>query len=76
MASQAESSQSQLDKYSRENRWFYSSINGNIDASSRKLLEEYSKIPAKDVDSHIYKMVLSHPYPFLLYILLSDLADI
>jgi hypothetical protein len=46
-----------LDRYSKENCWYYQDIDGRIKPESRKLLEEYSHIPSEDVDSHIYKMV-------------------
>ncbi|KAF4633751.1 hypothetical protein G7Y89_g4373 [Cudoniella acicularis] len=44
------------DKFSKELRWYYKSLDSHISPASRKLLEEYSHIPAVDVDSHIYKM--------------------
>ena len=46
-----------LDRYSKENRWYYQDIDGRIKPESRKLLEEYSHIPSEEVDSHIYKLV-------------------
>jgi hypothetical protein len=63
-------SDGKLDMYSKQNRWYYARIDGNITDDSRKLLEEYSHIPAEDVDNHIYKMVFlaidnGIPYPSL-----------
>jgi hypothetical protein len=46
-----------LDRSSKENRWYFKELGSHLSPSSRKLLEEYSSIPAKDVESHIYKMV-------------------
>jgi hypothetical protein len=46
-----------LDRFSKERRWYYQDINGHIKPESRKLLEEYSHIPPRDVDTHIYKLV-------------------
>ncbi|KUJ23738.1 uncharacterized protein LY89DRAFT_603944 [Mollisia scopiformis] len=56
-----------LDRHSKENRWYYKEINDQVQPISRKLLEEYSHIPANEIDAHIYKMrdiLWSHaPYP-------------
>lgn len=49
---------SKLDRSSKENRWYYKDLTSHLPAMSRKLLEEYSQIPAEDVDSHVYKVVL------------------
>lgn len=42
---------------SKENRWYYASLENRIPPSSRKLLEEYSDVPAEDVDNHVYRLV-------------------
>lgn len=44
-------------RLSKENRWYYKSIDNHVPLPSRKLLEDYSHIPADEVDSHIYEMV-------------------
>ena len=49
---------SKLDRTSKENRWYYTDLTNHLPTMSRKLLEEYSQIPAEDVDSHVYKVVL------------------
>jgi hypothetical protein len=53
-----------FDRFSKENRWYYKDLNDHLAPQSRKLLQEYSHIPAKNVDSHIYSLV--SPPPFLL----------
>ncbi|KAH7379861.1 hypothetical protein BKA64DRAFT_648169 [Cadophora sp. MPI-SDFR-AT-0126] len=68
MAQQAFTSySSNFDRNSKENRWYYKDLGNHLPAVSRKLLEEYSQIPAEDVDSHVYKMrdiLWDHaPYP-------------
>ena len=45
---------------SKENRWYYQSLDNHISLEARELLEKYSQIPADEVDTHIYKMVSSH----------------
>jgi len=49
-------SDSKVDISSKELRWYYKDIDGHLAPVSRKLLEEYSHIPAQDVDSHVYKL--------------------
>lgn len=61
MTSLGNTSAAKLDKFSKENRWYYTKLDGFIEPSSRKLLEEYSKIPAEEVDAHIYKWVTISP---------------
>ena len=62
---QASSPEERLSRFSKENRWYYKSLDNHVPLASRKLLEEYSHIPPSKVDSHIYKMVLSlfHFFP-------------
>ncbi len=57
MASLGNTSAAKPDKFSKENRWYYDKLDGFIDPSSRKLLEEYGQVPAEEVDAHIYKLV-------------------
>lgn len=56
-----------LDRYSKENRWYYKTIDNHISLEARKLLEVYSDIPIDEINSHIYTMrdkLWSHaPYP-------------
>jgi hypothetical protein len=51
------SSEVQQARYSKENRWYYKSIDDHINQDSRELLEEYSHIPVGELDSHIHEMV-------------------
>jgi hypothetical protein len=55
----SEEEQLRLQRFSKENRWYYKTIDDNLQPASRKLLEEYSHIPPSEVDSHVYKMVLT-----------------
>jgi hypothetical protein len=59
----APTSPQKLERYSKENPWYYKELDGHLAADSRKLLEEYSHIQPKDVDTHIYKMV--SPFPLI-----------
>jgi hypothetical protein len=52
-----------FDKFSKEHRWYYKNINGHLFPVARQLLENYSHIPADEIDSHVYKMVPLHPHP-------------
>lgn len=51
---------SRLEKYSKENPWYYKDLTSHLAPISRKLLEEYSHIPPEDVDAHVYKLVPLH----------------
>ncbi len=51
---------SRLEKYSKENPWYYKDLTSHLAPISRKLLEEYSQIPPEDVDAHVYKLVTLH----------------
>jgi hypothetical protein len=53
----SEAEQLRLRRFSKENRWYFKTIDGHLQPASRKLLEEYSHISPSEVDSHIYKMV-------------------
>jgi len=37
--------------------WFYQSIGDKLGPSPREVLEHYSKIPADEVEAHVYKIV-------------------
>jgi hypothetical protein len=47
--------------------WYTDSIGSRLGPSARKLLEEYSHIPADQVESHIYAVVRLLPslFPFI-----------
>ncbi|PMD31612.1 hypothetical protein L207DRAFT_591559 [Hyaloscypha variabilis F] len=45
-----------LDRYSKQNPWYYQNLTNHLAPDSRKLLEEYSNILPKDVESHVYKL--------------------
>jgi hypothetical protein len=51
---------SRLERYSKENPWYYKDLTNHLAPISRKLLEEYSHIPPEDVDAHVYKLVRLH----------------
>jgi hypothetical protein len=46
-----------LDRSSKENRWYYKDLDDHLTPPSRKLLEDYSSIPAQDVIAHVHRMV-------------------
>lgn len=46
-------------RYSKENRWYYKTIDDHISPDSRDLLTSYSHVPSEEVDSHVYKIVSS-----------------
>jgi hypothetical protein len=54
----------EVDRYSKKNRWYYKTLDNHISSAARRLLEEYSHIPADEVDSHICTTVsfLISPY--------------
>ena len=41
----------------KERPWFHSSIGETLTPTGRELFEKYSKIPAAEVDDHLYKAV-------------------
>ena len=51
-----------LDRYSKQNPWYYQNLTNHLAPDSRKLLEEYSNILPKDVESHVYKLVPLFPF--------------
>lgn len=48
--------------------WYIESCEDKLTPSMRKLLEEYSHIPADEVVPHIYKVVSTHCRTFFLYL--------
>ena len=40
--------------------WYHHVLTTELKPDARALLEKYSKIPRKDVESHIYKIVSQH----------------
>lgn len=37
--------------------WYHHTLGEELKQDAQTILEEYSKIPSKDVESHIYRMV-------------------
>lgn len=42
---------------SRKLPWYQTSLGNKLSPEARKLFEQYSKIPAQEVDAHIYRVV-------------------
>ena len=42
---------------SRKLPWYQASLDNKLSPEARKLFEQYSKIPAQEIETHIYKVV-------------------
>lgn len=46
-----------IDKRSKDVPWYNSDMGNKLGVSARELLEKYSKIPADEVENHVYSVV-------------------
>lgn len=46
--------------------WYIPSLDEKLIPSTRELFESYSKIPANEVENHVYKIVSPHVLPSLI----------
>lgn len=50
-----------IDRRSKDVPWYSSDMGNKLGDSARELLEKYSKIPADEVESHVYAVVRYYP---------------
>jgi hypothetical protein len=48
-----------IDNRDKDVLWYNPNLGKKLGDSARELLESYSKIPAEDVENHVYKIVFS-----------------